>query len=331
MPLARTSLVAAIAAVSFSSIASAATLFTDSFDATANANFTVLKGNTGANIAADSGTQAAEFGFDYSTFGIPSATGTSDTTGLRLRSNIFGGVQSGLSAFLTSQAVPTAGAYAVEFRTWSNYVKTGVSSTAAASYGLASGTRAQVVVNADGAYTASLRDNATSANGTYRNYVNGAFTSNIKGSTLTANFPSKTVVQSALVNGVITDNTVTTVAGTDSFAWRTVTITNDGTRIVTTITDDAGNPVTLSTVALSAITTPITNAFVGSFDTTAGSSFTASTTPSQADLDASAPVQFNFELFDAFTISTVTVVPEPTTLAALAGVGGLLISRRRAR
>ncbi len=63
---------------------SAVELFSDNFNTNTSANWTVNKAPT----AVDPNKQTAQFAFDYSAFGIPSAPGSSDTLGLRLRANL---------------------------------------------------------------------------------------------------------------------------------------------------------------------------------------------------------------------------------------------------
>jgi len=99
-----------------------------------SANFNATTDSTGwtTNVAptANASTQSAEFGFDYSTFGIPAAPGAVDTLGLRLRANVPGsaaapvttrpaGVTSGLSVSPTGQNFGSA--YKLTFYAWSNF------------------------------------------------------------------------------------------------------------------------------------------------------------------------------------------------------------------
>jgi len=106
--------------------ASATVLFSDNFNlAGSGANWKV-------NVAptANASLQSAEFGFDYSTFGIPAAPGASDTLGLRLRANIPGGaaapvntrpagVTSGLSVSPLNQNFGQT--FRATFYAWSNF------------------------------------------------------------------------------------------------------------------------------------------------------------------------------------------------------------------
>src|SRR4051794_39316562 len=105
--------------------ASAAAIYSDNFNTNTSANWTV-------NVAptANASLQSAEFAYDYSTFGIPAAPGSSDTLGLRLRANIPGGaaspnttrpagVTSGLSVSPTGQNFGSN--YQATFYAWSNF------------------------------------------------------------------------------------------------------------------------------------------------------------------------------------------------------------------
>ncbi|MDB5294485.1 MAG: hypothetical protein JWO31_468 [Phycisphaerales bacterium] len=100
-------------------------LFSDNFNTNTSANWTV-------NVApaANASLQSAQFAFDYSAYGIPAPTGSTDTLGLRLRANIPGGavapvtsrpagVTSGLSVSPTGKNFGTS--YRVSFDAWSNF------------------------------------------------------------------------------------------------------------------------------------------------------------------------------------------------------------------
>jgi hypothetical protein len=313
-------LAAVAASLGLSSFASAAVLFSDSFDS--GANWNVLKGTAASTtpLAASNTTQSADFGFNYLTsYGIPAAPSGTSTTGLRLRSNLYGGVQSGVSAFLTSAAYQLPSNYAISFDVYSSAVNGGTNSTEAAAYGIAGNTQAQVSANGNGVYFAAVRDSTATPFRSY--YSNG--TAGPTSGPQTAAFLAKTVTQT----GTVGTNTVGVAAGYSSQAWRTITITNDGTNIIwQSTTDNAGEVITLRTVALSAIAAnnlaTATNPFVGSYDTSTGSSAADEAT---AYSGSNAPANFNFELFDNFTVNTV---PEPTSLALL-GLGGLTMLRRR--
>ena len=119
-----------VAGVAFSFLcateaARAAVLFSDNFNTDTSPSWTV-------NVApaATAPQQSATFAFDYSPFGIPPAPGSSDTLGLRLRSNIPGsadspvttrpaGTTSGLSVSPTGQDFGTS--YHLSFYAWINF------------------------------------------------------------------------------------------------------------------------------------------------------------------------------------------------------------------
>jgi hypothetical protein len=94
------------------------TLFSDDFDADHTAGWVVRK-STGVN-ANDAGS-SAEFFFDYSALGLPSAPHSRGGTarGLRLRANMSGNIFSGLSVSPLGQGF--SGDYRVEFDLWMNY------------------------------------------------------------------------------------------------------------------------------------------------------------------------------------------------------------------
>jgi len=109
-----------------SPITRAATLFSDNFNTAASAaNWKVNVAPTGQDA-----NQSAEFGYDYSTFGIPAAPGSVDTLGMRLRANIPGGaaapvttrpagVTGGLSVSPLNQNFGSN--YRATFYAWSNF------------------------------------------------------------------------------------------------------------------------------------------------------------------------------------------------------------------
>jgi hypothetical protein len=105
--------------------AQAQVLFSDNFNVNSSAAWTINYAP-----AANSAQQDATFAWDYSALGIPAAPGSSDTLGLRLRSNIPGsaaapvttrpaGVLSGLSVSPTGQNFGTS--YHLSFYAWENF------------------------------------------------------------------------------------------------------------------------------------------------------------------------------------------------------------------
>lgn len=112
--------------LSLPGLSRAATLFSDNFNTTNSASAWTINYAPAANASV----QQATFAFDYSAFGIPAPAGSSDTLGLRLRSNIpiSGGVEvtsrpagvtSGLSLSPTGKNFGSN--YRVSFDVWANF------------------------------------------------------------------------------------------------------------------------------------------------------------------------------------------------------------------
>ncbi|MDB6025528.1 MAG: hypothetical protein JWM68_1751 [Verrucomicrobiales bacterium] len=106
-------------------VAPASVLFSDNFNTNSASLWT-----TNYAPSANSAVQQATFAFDYSTFGIPAAPGSTDTLGLRLRSNIPmvsgaevttrpAGVTSGLSLSPTGKNFGSN--YMLSFYVWANF------------------------------------------------------------------------------------------------------------------------------------------------------------------------------------------------------------------
>jgi hypothetical protein len=122
-PVKTLSVIGSLALLAHSSMGQ--TLFSDNFNVNSSGSWTINYGP-----AANSSLQLAEFAWDYSTFGIPAAPGSSDTLGLRLRSNIPGGaanpvttrpagVTSGLSVSPTGMNFGHS--YKLSFYAWANF------------------------------------------------------------------------------------------------------------------------------------------------------------------------------------------------------------------
>lgn len=127
------------------SSASAAILYTADFNLTTDINsWTVNKAPT-AGVA----NNGAITGFDYSTFGIPPAPGSSDTLGMRLRANVPGGDATPVTTRPTTQPLsglsvsPTGqnfGAnFGMTFYAWSNFNGTAANNTGLADNGSSEG------------------------------------------------------------------------------------------------------------------------------------------------------------------------------------------------
>lgn len=139
----------------------AAVLFSDDFNIDSSGSWTINKAPT----ATDPNKQKAEFAFDYSTFGIPPAPGSSDTLGLRLRANLPldgsgnevttrpAGTLSGLSLSPTGQNFGTN--YKMTLYAWSNFFGA-PNASGLADNGLSEGGTANVLFAAGTAGTVPL-------------------------------------------------------------------------------------------------------------------------------------------------------------------------------
>ncbi|MDB5294695.1 MAG: hypothetical protein JWO31_678 [Phycisphaerales bacterium] len=332
MPLKIFSLSAAAVMFAFGSTAKAQTLFNDSFNTDTSGNWTINK-STGAN-ANDAG-QIAEFGYNYATYGVPSAPRTTDgsRTGLRLRPNVTGGIFSGFSVSPTAQNFGPA--YKLSFDLWTNYIggtgglgTGGSGSTEAATAGVGTaGTSAQWAGSPtyDSVFFGNVIDGGT-AGTDYRAYprannaapATGAYaagtTTGTGGAADNTNpyysfLTSKTAPAEQVALSSTTQSGNSAV-GTTSFAWHRVDILNYGGFVEWDI-----DGVRISTVNVTAQGLGGNNILLGMFDTTAGSPV------------GTTAQELNFALFDNVS---VVAVPEPGSIAALSAlVGGLMLRRRR--
>ena len=102
----------ALLAIGLAADARGQILYSQNFDTDDTANWTVNDGPTDEH---------ADFFFDYSTVGIPSAPNSGGSTlGMRLSSNITDGIFGGFTVSPTGQAF--TGDYALKFDMWSNYI-----------------------------------------------------------------------------------------------------------------------------------------------------------------------------------------------------------------
>ncbi|MBI4328109.1 MAG: PEP-CTERM sorting domain-containing protein [Chloroflexi bacterium] len=308
--------------------------FFEDFDVDHSANWVVNK-STGAN-ANDAGS-SAEFFFDYSTVGIPSAPHSvgATTRGLRMQANKTGGIISGLSVSPIGQSF--AGDYTLRFDMWLNYNGPlgpspvgGNGSTQITSAGIgtagttpqwASGTQDSVWFGAtgDGGTTADYRAySPAAATGTGYTAPSGVFAAGTgtspdarnAGHPYYAGFSGASAPEAQLA--LFPGQTGTTAAGAPGMAWRDVIISKEGNLVSYSID---GLPI--ANVDISAITLGGGNIFLGHFDPFSGSS-----------TDANA-VNVLFGLVDNVN---VTPVPEPATYAAVFGLlaGAFALIRRRA-
>lgn len=325
LPL-RLSLLGSVALMAQSS---SGALFSTDFDTDQTAFWTVNNNGNGVN--------AANFFFDYSVVGIPSAPNSSggSTRGLKLGANL-GGVSSvglaGISVSPTGQSF--TGDYSLRFDWWHNWLgsaTTGLSSSSGGSgstqlstFGIGtSGTTANYAGVADGVFFAATGDGASAAD--YRAYSSGVPTGY---STATANntyaagsqnntaslyqtlFPAGATAPAAQTAISPTTQAGATLAGTAGFRWHQVEITKVGNIITWT-----ANGTLLDTLDSTGLTFGGNNILFGMADTSTG-----------AGTPANIFEQLDFTLIDNVS---VVVVPEPSSLA-LVGLGGLaLLARRR--
>ena len=303
--------------LSLVSLSHAQTFFSDSLDSAAG--WTVNSSGT---------SDQAIFGFNYSSVGIPAAPNSGGTTsGLLLQANRSAGVQSGISVSPTGQSF--SGDYQLRFDLWQNYngplgptAVGGSGSTQISGGGIGTaGTTPQWAgavydsiffgATGDGGSSIDYRvyAKANTAPATSGFYAAGTSTtpdSRNNADPYYANFGGQAAPaeQAAL----FPQQTGTTQAGAQAFAWRDVAITKIGN----TVTWDIDGK-RIATVDASAITLGGGNILLNYYDINAGSS----TDPNAGSL-----------LFGLFDNVRVTAVPEPSTYALL-GLGALFLAARR--
>jgi hypothetical protein len=266
---------------------------------------------------------SANFFYDYSAIGVPSAPNGSGTRGMRLTANNSGGVFSGFSVSPTGQSF--AGDYEVRFDLWSNYVGPlgvgGSGSTQLSTYGVGtSGTTAfwpGAAVKESVAFANSLDGGSASD---YRAYSTAAPTSYASGNAVyaapggsnnnsdayyTAAFPALTApgAQTLLFPG----QTGSTDAGETSFRWIDVSLNRIGNTLTWSM-----NGTLMATIDLTTVTLGGSNIFFGHSDTNA----TSSTDPNDA-------------LLNVTLIDNIRVIPEPS--ASLLGLMAAAAFLRRRR
>lgn len=297
---------------------SAQTLFSDNFDTDTSSSWT-------ANPSSEN--NAATFAFDYSTVGIPAAPGSGGTTfGLKLEANYAGSVFGGISASPNGQSF--TGDYVLRFNLWQNYpgpitlggsgstqVSGGGIGTAGATAQWAGGTQDSVHfgTTGDGGSTVDYRAYSSAA-GTGYLPDSGVFAAGTHASARNssdpyyASFGGETAPQDQI--DLFPNQTGTTGAGAQGFAWRDVAIMKLGDTITYTI-----DGTLIATVDASTVTLGGGNILLNQYDINAGSS-----------TDANVRL-LHFGLFDNVRVE---VVPEPSTVAlGIFGMGALYLLRRR--
>ncbi|MBM4111563.1 MAG: hypothetical protein FJ254_09460 [Phycisphaerae bacterium] len=301
---------AAIALVSWTGPAIAQPYF-ENFEVDPTANWTVNNGPSDA---------AANFFFDYSSVGIPTAPSGVGTRGMKLQANLTNGIFSGMSVSPNGRFF--SGDYTVRFDWWANFNGPfpvgGSGSTNLSTFGIGtSGTLVQWPGGTqDSVWFAATGDGNSSSD--WRAYSTAAPISYPDGSPVYmaatrnssdpyyAGFGNNTAPAAQLA--LFPQQTGTTLVGSAGMEWHDVVIDKIGTTATWSVDGLPIASVDLTTVTLSG-----GNIFFGHSDVNAASS--------------SDPNDFAL-LFTLIDNIRVTAVPAPGSITLLC-VGGLLAARRR--
>ena len=256
----------------------------------------------------------ANFGFDYSTVGVPQDPNLSgSSTALQLKINETSGNQSGVSVSPTSLSL--SGNFTMSFDMWLNYNSGGFTtgSTQVGSYGLTtSATQVQWAGVGNGQLFGEITDNGSSTS--YRGYNAAASigaTPFVGGSQSYSSayhvglFPSVNVPSAE--TAVNANEYGSTVAGTVGFQWLKVSVTSQNGTLSESINGNL-----IASYFPGSVGSDI---FLGMYDINSGSAGVSGTADE------------NFALFD----NLVVTAPEPSSiaLAILGGAGWLFALRRR--
>ena len=313
-------------------------LYSENFDVNHTSGWTVNSNFGGA-------TNAANFFFDYSTVGIPSAPNSGgSTTGLKLGANLLGVATPAASPLAGISVSPTGqgftGNYTVKFDWWQNWLGAvgaanagigasagGSGSTQLSTFGvLSSGTTASYAGATDGVFFGATGDGASATD--FRAYSSGAQAGYAVGNTTNTYaagsqnssaalyqtlFPAGKTAPGAQIT-ISSTQTNSTLAGTAGFAWHNVEIIVSSTNVLWKV-----DGTLLDTLDTTGLNLSGTNILFGMSDTSTG-----------AGTPASLFQQLDFTLIDNINVF-VTPVPEPavTALVVLGAAGLCLIRRRR--
>ena len=300
-----------------------ALLYTQDFEVDPTANWTVNSSPTDA---------AANFFFDYSTVGIPSAPSALGTRGLKLQANQSSGIFGGMSVSPNGQNF--GGSYTVRFDWWANFngpfPAGGSGSTQLSSFGVGtSGTTAQwpggaqdsiwFAATGDGNSSSDWRAYSPTAPTRYADTAAGIYAAGAFAGSSNAADPYSTGIGSndapAAQLALFPQQSGTTLVGSAGMAWHEVEIAVGLLNVTWTV-----DGLLIATVPLLDDTVNTgNNIFFGHSDTNT----TSSTDPNDGAL--------LFTLIDNIRVTDNAVaVPEPGTVVILAlGLAGFVFSRRR--
>lgn len=306
--------------------AGAAVLYSQDFEVNDSANWTLNNGPSDA---------AANYFFDYSTVGIPSAPNSGGTTsGMKLQANLTNGIFSGMSVSPTSQSF--TGDYVLSFDWWSNvngpFPVGGSGSTNLSTFGIGTagvsaqwpgGTQDSVwfAATGDGNSASDWRAYSTAAPTGYADassvYAAGAHAGNRNHSDPYYSGFGNEAAPAAQI-ALFPQQTGNTLVGSAGMAWHEVDIVKDGD-LLTWLVDD----LLIATIDLTTVTLSGSNIFFGHSDVNASSS----TDPND--------ILLLFTLIDNIEVNDElpdVPVPEPATAAlTLLGLSTLAMFRRTAR
>lgn len=284
----------------------AAQLYTEDFESDPTADWTVNNGPSDAN---------ADFFFDYSTVGIPSAPSGGGTRGLKLQANLTNGIFSGLSVSPTARSF--SGNYTLRFDWWSNingpFPAGGNGSTNLSTFGIGTAGTSPLwpgagpgldavmfAATGDGGSASDWRAYSTAEPFSYASGdpVYSAATNNSSDPYFAA---FGNLAAPAAQTALFPQQTGNTVAGSAAFAWHDVIIEKSGDTATWTV-----NGLLIATIDLNTVTLAGGNIFFGHSDTNAGSS----NDPNDAAL--------LFTLIDNIRVVPTPAAPTLLALAALA-------------